>query len=181
MDEAPEPKISLVEAILIGIIFALFDLVGIVLVIFGLDDFFILDILSSPIFLYLYIKGVPSMKQLVAWIVEIFPWAGALPSYSIGWWLTVWADHHPSSALTKAGQVAAAAKGRTSAAAAKGGLTAGGKAATEIKAGEKQLQAMNRSKEVFTYEQTIKSASGQNSKFVILNEDENEVDLRKTA
>src|SRR3972149_2079295 len=110
--EQVEPKISLPEVILIGLIFALIDLIEVVIIFVGLDDFWILDLVASAIFIYLFIKGVPAMRQLVCWVIELIPWLGALPLLTVGWGLTVWADHHPSGALAKAGAVAGAAKGK---------------------------------------------------------------------
>ena len=64
-EQQPDPKISLVEVILIGLIFALFDAIEIVIVFLALDDFWIIDITASIIFFYLLIKGVPPIRQLV--------------------------------------------------------------------------------------------------------------------
>lgn len=110
-EEGPEPKISLPEVILIGAVLALIDLIEVAIVFFGLDDFWILDAVASMIFLYLFIKGVPPMRQLLCWVVELVPWLGALPLLTVGWGLTVWVDHHPSSAVAKGVKVAALAGG----------------------------------------------------------------------
>jgi len=142
MDEEnslPEPKISTVEIILIGSVFILFDLIEIIFVFFLLDDFWIIDAISAMIFLYLALKGVPAMRQLISWVVELVPWVGALPLLTLGWGLTVWADRHPSSALAKAGEVASATKGK--------GVTSSPAPQSIRGAGAKSLQHMERAGE----------------------------------
>ncbi|MEK7507640.1 MAG: hypothetical protein AAB602_00965 [Patescibacteria group bacterium] len=134
-EQQPDPKISLVEVILIGLIFALFDAIEIVIVFLALDDFWIIDITASIIFFYLLIKGVPPIRQLVCWILELIPYVGALPLLTIGWGLTVWADHHPSGALAKTGAIAGTAQGKK--ALAKGGAKTKG-------AGTRSFERMGR-------------------------------------
>ncbi len=96
---SPEPKISLPEIVYITPLFLLTDIIGIILVIFALDDFFILDIIRFPLSqLYLKIKGVKGTATLVANILECIPYVGALPNATIGWLITVWLDHHPAMA-----------------------------------------------------------------------------------
>ena len=108
-----EPKISLLEIILIGVLFALLDLIGFALIFFALDDFGILEMVASPIFLYLSIKGIPAMRQLICWVLELIPWVGdILPLFTVGWILTVWADRHPSGLAAKTVSVVQTARGR---------------------------------------------------------------------
>ena len=112
MDETEhQPKISLPEVLLIGMLFMLFDGIEIFLVFFGLDDFWIIDAITATIFFYLFMKGIPPMTQLIAWVIELFPWVGALPLLTIGWFLTVWADRHPASFFAQLGQAALKVKG----------------------------------------------------------------------
>jgi hypothetical protein len=111
-EELPQPKISTVEMLLIGFVFVVFDTIGIILVLFALDDFWIIDILTSVIFFYLLIKGVPPMRQLIAWLLELVPWLGALPLLTIGWIATVWLDRHPESGAAKLATAGAAVAGR---------------------------------------------------------------------
>ncbi|OGZ52581.1 MAG: hypothetical protein A3B25_03940 [Candidatus Ryanbacteria bacterium RIFCSPLOWO2_01_FULL_48_26] len=118
-EQQQDPKISIVEVILIGLVFALFDLIEIVLLLFALDDFWIIDIITSVIFFYLLIKRVPPMRQFTCWLIELIPWVGALPLLTIGWGLTVWADRHPAGVVAKAGALAGTAQG-------KGALAKGG-------------------------------------------------------
>lgn len=101
MDDAyeQEEKISPPVGIFGALNFGLFDLIGIALIIFGLDDFFILEILSTPVFLYLMMNGITPIYQLIALFVESIPWAGdILPTYSVGWIVTWWVANHPESA-----------------------------------------------------------------------------------
>ncbi len=112
--DRPEPKISFPEVILIGFIFICFDLIEILLLLFGLDDFWIMDAISSPMFLYLSMKGVRLKTQLLFWIAELVPWLGALPLLTLGWGLTEWADRHPKSVVAKASQTAATVTGKGS-------------------------------------------------------------------
>jgi hypothetical protein len=118
MDEEnkPEPKISIVETLWIGFVFILIDGAEIAIVFLGLDDFWLGDATASLIFIYLFFKGIPPFRQLIAWIIELFPWAGALPLLTAGWAWTVWADWHPSGAAAQAlavAETAALAKGGT--------------------------------------------------------------------
>ncbi|MBM3256881.1 MAG: hypothetical protein FJY98_00925 [Candidatus Liptonbacteria bacterium] len=98
----PEPKISVTETLLIGFVFAAIDAVEIGIIFVGLDDFWILDTLASTIFVYLFLKGIPPIRQLITWLLELFPWLGAAPLLTAGWIWTVYADHNPNSFAAKA-------------------------------------------------------------------------------
>jgi hypothetical protein len=137
--EQPEPKISLPEVILIGLFLLLIDLVEIVIFFAGLDDFWLLDILAGSIFFYIFIKGVPPMRMLVAWLLELIPWAGALPLLTIGFGLTVWADRHPSGIVAKAGAVAGAAKGKGAARPAPAARGVGARSMKRMEEAERRL------------------------------------------
>ncbi len=105
MDEAErtaQPKISLPEGILILLAFVIIDGIELVLVFFAIDDFWIGDAISSMIFFYLFVKGVPPIYQFIAWIAELVPYLGALPLLTAGWLVTWWVDAHPKN---KVGQV----------------------------------------------------------------------------
>ncbi|TSC59777.1 MAG: hypothetical protein LiPW15_797 [Parcubacteria group bacterium LiPW_15] len=129
-EEKPQAghKISTVEGIIVLFLLLVLDTVEFVIVFVGLDDFGITDLLGSPIFLYLNMKGVPPARQLIAWLIEIFPYLGWLPLKSAGWGLTWWADAHPKSLAAKAFSAAAAAtdvkKGGAQAAEKAGGTVA---------------------------------------------------------
>src|SRR3972149_6341099 len=94
-----EPKISLAEAFLLVSYIALTDLIGIILVFFLLDDFFILDILTFPVTqLYFRMKGVKGNYDMMTSVAELVPYVGALPLRTAGVLLVIWADRHPKAA-----------------------------------------------------------------------------------
>jgi len=106
-----QPKISLPEAFLLTAYIALTDVVGIVLVIFALDDFFIIDAMTFPVTqIYFRMKGVSKAGlDLAMNIAEVVPYVGALPLRTIGVIMVIWADHHPEGVVAKATQIAAQA------------------------------------------------------------------------
>ena len=86
-----EKKISLPEIILLNLYVIPLDLIGLVLVFFGLDDFWIIDLLTFPVTqFYFRIKGVAANADLAASILELIPYVGALPIKSIGVALTIY-------------------------------------------------------------------------------------------
>ena len=111
--EHPEPKISLPEVILIGLIFVIDDVADVFLSIALIDK--IIQIVLATIFVYLYFKKVPPLRQFIAWLFEMIPWVSVLPIMTIGWIVTVWADRHQDSAaaqaLTAASGAVAAGRG----------------------------------------------------------------------
>ena len=94
--EQHEPKISLPEIIIITPYFLLTDIIGIALASFGLDDYFLLDIIRFPASqLYLRLKGLKSTANTVTSILEALPYVGALPFATIGWLITIYLDQRP--------------------------------------------------------------------------------------
>lgn len=93
--EEYEPKISLVEILLILPCLLILDILEIVVVVVGLDDFWIGDILATPVTLYLWFKGVSFERYLAAQLLEFLPYIGALPLLSIGFLLVVFLDRNP--------------------------------------------------------------------------------------
>ncbi|MEM4368611.1 MAG: hypothetical protein QXO21_06345 [Candidatus Anstonellales archaeon] len=89
--ENKEKKISIVEAIIAGTwLFALPDTIEFFLFFFGLDDFWISDMFAFPgSMMYLKIKGLKTTFSLVANIIELIPYAGVMPSRTIGFVITV--------------------------------------------------------------------------------------------
>lgn len=95
-----EKKISLPEIILINLYIIPLDLLGLLLLLFGLDDFWIIDILTFPITqFYFRMKGAKASADLVASMAELIPYVGALPIKSIGVNLTIYFTNHPSKIL----------------------------------------------------------------------------------
>ena len=97
-----EPKFSITEIVLITPYYLLSDAIGIILVFFGVDDFFILDAIRFPVSqIYLRIKGVAGTATLVSNLLEVIPYVGALPCASVGWFITIYIDRHPESIAAK--------------------------------------------------------------------------------
>jgi hypothetical protein len=109
-----EPKMSVVEVFFLLVYVGIADLIGLIIVFFGADDFWILDALTAPINYYFYRKGVNTNAYNVVTITELIPYVGALPLKFFGVLAVVWADRHPESAVAKvaekAGKAAAIAK-----------------------------------------------------------------------
>ncbi len=104
-----EQKISLPETIILTIYIGLTDLIGIALVVFGLDDFWILDALTFPVTqFYFRMKGVKATADLGFNIAELIPYLGAFPFRTIGLWITIYLANHPEKLekLSAVGQVA---------------------------------------------------------------------------
>lgn len=97
------PKISYVETFLLLVYIGATDIIGILLVFFGLDDFFILDILTFPVTqIYFRLKKVNKAGyDLVCNLLELIPYLGALPIRTLGVALVIWADHHPEGTVAK--------------------------------------------------------------------------------
>lgn len=85
-----KPKISLPEGIIVGFyLFFLPDLIEFLLIFFGLDDFWISDLLAFPgSMIYLKMKGVKITYSLVCNLAELIPYAGFLPLRTIGFAIT---------------------------------------------------------------------------------------------
>lgn len=94
MDEEiqkPEPKISDVEIVLIGIFY------------FGLDivDFIptvgdVTDLVASPMGFYYWMKGINGTAFLASEVIEAVPGAQELPFVrTITWGINIWLDRHP--------------------------------------------------------------------------------------
>lgn len=83
-------KFSTPEIIFVTGIYLFLDAIGVILLLFGLDDFFILDALRFPLSkIYLKLKGVNGTADTVANLLEMVPYLGALPISTLGWITTV--------------------------------------------------------------------------------------------
>ncbi len=90
-----KPKISTVEALLLLMYIGATDLVGFLLIFVGLDDFFLLDLLTFPVTqIYFKMKGVKANYAFVTNILELVPYLGALPLRTIGVAAVIWMDRH---------------------------------------------------------------------------------------
>lgn len=104
-----DPKISLPEALIVLSFIMMVDLLELLLLFVGMDDFWITDALAFPTtYLYLRWKGVRGAYVLFTGAWELVPYLGWLPARTIGFLLTIWADRHPKKAqsMTKAATVA---------------------------------------------------------------------------
>jgi len=93
----PNPKISLVEVLLVLPYILLLDIVGILILLFGLDDVWILDLLAAPVLFYVWIKGVGMTRYAVMAALEVIPYVGVLPLQTIGFLMVVYLDRHPQA------------------------------------------------------------------------------------
>lgn len=103
-----QPKINDTEAFLLISGALIIDTVPIVLVLFGLPDFFIPGIISFISQIYLRMKGINATRDLQASIAELIPYVDVLPMKTIAMFITIWADRHPESAIAQAAEKAAA-------------------------------------------------------------------------
>ncbi|MBI2514807.1 hypothetical protein HYV91_01285 [Candidatus Wolfebacteria bacterium] len=90
-------KISLPETLILVMYIGFTDLLGIALVFIGLDDFWILDVLTFPVTqFYFRMKGVKAGADLASNILELVPYVGALPIRTIGLIITIYLANHPA-------------------------------------------------------------------------------------
>jgi len=96
-EEKPKPKIDYIEGFIAGFfLFALPDIIELVLMFFLGDSWFLTDIFFWPAEqLYLYLKGVKGTYVLVGNILELIPFVGNLPIRTTTFIITVWVEHHP--------------------------------------------------------------------------------------
>jgi hypothetical protein len=116
MDEEKK-KIELPETVLLLLYIVPLDVVGIILLLFGLDDFFVFDVLTFPVTqFYFRMKGVKATYDLIAGGLELIPYVGSLPIKTAGVLMTIWAANHPKATAPIA-RLSRAATGKISAAA----------------------------------------------------------------
>lgn len=106
-----DKKISLVETILLVLFVGMADIIEIILVCFGLDDFWLSDIITGgAVGLYFGIKKAKSGWIMGGWLFEALPYLGALPIKSIALWIAIYITNHPK--IAKVAQVAGATTGK---------------------------------------------------------------------
>lgn len=102
-----QPKISLIEMFLLIIWGVIIDIIGLILVLFALDDFFILDLFGIVTQFYFRMKGVNGAAyDLAGSVLEFIPYIGALPLKTAGIVTVIWVDRHPTGGVAKAVSVA---------------------------------------------------------------------------
>jgi hypothetical protein len=111
MDEElpkPEPKISEVEIILVGLFFGLLDVIDIIPI---AGD--ITDVIAAPMGLYYWSKGINATAFIAAEILDLIPVAQEIPSRTIGWAITVVLDRSPKlqAKFAPIGRIAGALEG----------------------------------------------------------------------
>jgi hypothetical protein len=120
MDEAPEPKISLPESIVIGLLLGVLDLIDLVP---GGGD--LTDAPAALLFLYYKVKGISGTMFAIAWVLDLIPIIQEFPTRSLAWWISVYMDRHPSKVgkvIEQAGEAAQGAEGGLESEAAEGAV-----------------------------------------------------------
>jgi hypothetical protein len=99
MDEEiqkPEPKISDVEIILIGVFYFSLDVMDFIP---GVGD--VTDVVAAPMGFYYWMKGLNGTAFLASEAIEAIPGAQELPFVrSITWGINIWLDRHPKLQAT---------------------------------------------------------------------------------
>ena len=90
-DGQDQQNISLVAATVFTAFLLTLDLVELVIVFYGADDFWVTDLLAYPITtLYLVWKKSRKTYLFVTGFFELIPYVGVLPFKTVGFLLTVW-------------------------------------------------------------------------------------------
>ncbi|TSC64350.1 MAG: hypothetical protein G01um1014106_162 [Parcubacteria group bacterium Gr01-1014_106] len=121
MQESPprqqtKSKISWIAAILFSGYLLMLDTVDVLLLLFGLDDFLITDMLAFPITqLYLRWMGVRGTYNLLGNMLEFVPYLGSLPLRTMSFIFTVWMTwkEERKAALTQAQSALQRTRGST--------------------------------------------------------------------
>jgi len=104
-----EPKISPIESYLLITGAVGIDAIGVGLILFGLDDFFLLDLVGICTQGYLRFKQVNGAGyDLAGSIAEFVPYVGALPLKTAGILYVLYADKHPESIAAQAASAVSA-------------------------------------------------------------------------
>ena len=91
-----EKKIDFVQAFLMLFIAAIADLINIVLIFFALDDFGLIELVTVPLFgLWFYFNGGDWNYALRASLIELVPYLGVLPLYTIFIERAIHRTNHP--------------------------------------------------------------------------------------
>ena len=80
MEGNQNQKFTLAETVIASLFIGTIELAEAALVMIGLDDFGLLDLIAFPaITFYLYMKGVKLTFALIGNVVEVFPYLGWFP------------------------------------------------------------------------------------------------------
>lgn len=89
-------KITPVEILYLNMYIIPLDVICLILVFFGLDDFWIMDLLTFPVTqFYFRMKGAKAGVDLAASLLELVPYLGALPIKSVGLNIAIYLTNHP--------------------------------------------------------------------------------------
>jgi len=109
-EQKPGPKISITEAILIGIPILIIDILEFIPLVGDLGS-----IVASPVILYLYLKGVGGLFFLFGEGLDLIPGVQEFPCKTLAWVITVGIDRFApkevSEKLEKVGETLQAGKG----------------------------------------------------------------------
>jgi hypothetical protein len=111
MDEEiqqPEPKISDVEIVLVGLFYVALDAIDLIPIAGEITD-----MIAAPMGFYYWSKGLSGTAFLAAEVLDLIPIVQAIPSRTISWGATVYIDRHPKleAALGSATKIAGALEG----------------------------------------------------------------------
>jgi hypothetical protein len=84
MPQKAEPKISVSEAVLIGMFLAILDVIDLIPLAGDLTD-----VAAAPLVLYYFMKHINGTAYIISWILDLIPVTQEFPSRSIVWWGTV--------------------------------------------------------------------------------------------
>jgi hypothetical protein len=84
MPEKAEPKISVSEAVLIGLFLAILDAIDLIPLAGDLTD-----VAAAPLVLYYFMKNINGTAYIIAWVMDLIPFLQEFPNRSIAWWGTV--------------------------------------------------------------------------------------------
>ncbi len=109
-EQATQPKISVVDMVLVGLFLAMLDAID--LVPFAGD---LTDVFAAPLVFYYFIKNINGVAYIVSLVLDAIPGIQEVPTRSIVWWGTVIVDHMApkklEQTLEKAGEIAQAGEG----------------------------------------------------------------------
>ncbi len=88
--QQPEPKISDVEIVAIGVFFVMLDLIDLIPI---AGD--VTDIVAAPMGMYYWMKGINGTAFIAAEVLDLIPFVQMVPSRTIGWVITAYIDRSP--------------------------------------------------------------------------------------
>jgi hypothetical protein len=98
-----QPKTQLPEILIGTMVTGTFDAVEVGLFLFGVDDFWVTDVLfGGTLLAYTFLRGLPPVPNLAGTGIEGIPYVGGLfPGRTAGFLTMAYIDHNPNSKLAK--------------------------------------------------------------------------------